>query len=472
MEDSESSSTPQVLRINYQTMAIQDLLKRKFNNNQRERLSELAIKFVNQIDFQDEFVLSYVYEFILDFDIEPTNVDVLRNIATALSARTELAIDVVGMLTEYFEGSKLDAFKMLIDSEIRDNYYVRSIIDQNYADESIQMLENLIAGDCPTLEQANYLVSRGDYRDRYDRDAPLVADTEAVMKSLIACFPDDETHRMSLLQHTIGKGFPEKSKITQLLGENYEHDKTNEPLRAAHFIWSKNQEHYDTALAIAQDGGDDLRYREILDDILARNDESPNLNRSHPDAVLHMIRDIEPEDDDTQQINLGLPKNVNRAAAELAKMGPTNTNAEVANVVRHFWRNINLQTLNQDPFMYVGNSLTTFLSWPADQTMINRNVFYGYSIFSSSNPVVTFARYLEQDTEDSSAEPGKTDRADHRELLNRQRTGSPHQISRPLDPTQLATMVRTRRARLRAPPSRPRQSPRRTYRRSAFEQFG
>lgn len=407
MAQPEDTGTPQLLRLNYQTSAFQDLLKKKFNSSQRDWLRDLATNFVNQIDFQDEFALSYVYQFILDFDIELSNVDVLRDIVNALTERTELAVDVAGMLTDYFEGSKLDAFKTLIESDLRNDYYVRSIIDENYSDEAIQLLENMIAGDCPTEEQASFLVSRGDYLEHYGQDEPPAVDSEAAMKSLISCFPDDEMHRMRLLQYTIGRDFQEKTKISQLLRENYERDKTIEPLRAAYFLWSKKQEHYGTALMIAQDGGDDLRYQEVMDDILARNDESPNLYIAHPDAVLHMIRDVEPEDDDTDQFDLGLPKNISRAAAELAQMGPDSTDAEVANVVRHFWRNINLQNLNQDPFSYVGNSLSTFLNWPVDQTEFDRYSMYGYSYFSSSRPVLSFASYLDQKTEESSGEPEK-----------------------------------------------------------------
>ena len=406
LEASTDSGTPQVLLINYQTTAMQDLLKLKFNGTNRERFKELAIRFVNQIDFQDEFALSYVYQVILDFNIDPTNVDVLRNVVKTLNDRTEIAIDVESMITDYFEGSKLDAFKTLIESELRNDYYVRSIIDENYADEAVQMLENMIAGDCPTLEQATFLVQRGDYLYSYSADEPPVVDTEAAMKSLIACFPDDETHRMSLLQYTIGKEFQESTKISQLLRENYERDKTNEPLRAAYFIWSKRQEHYDVALAVAQDGGDDLRFQEVMDDILARNDESPNINGTHPDAVLHMIRDVEPEEDETDLYDGGLPKNVKRAAADLAAMGSDSTNAQVGNVVRHFWRNINLQNLNQDPFSYIGNALTTFLNWPADQSKLDRYSIYRYVYFpSTTRPVGTFASYLEKDSEDRSDEP-------------------------------------------------------------------
>ena len=405
------TGTPQVLQINYQTTAMQDLLKLKFSNSDRQLFKDLAVQFINQIDFSDEFVISYVYQFVLDFDIEPTNLDVLRETVAALSTRTELAIDVQGMITDYFDGSKLEAFKTLIASELRNDYYVRSIIDENYADEAVQMLENMIAGDCPTEEQATFLVQRGDYLYSYVADEPPVVDTEAAMKGLIECFPENETHRMSLLQFTIGRDFQEKTKVSELLRENYERDKTNEPLRAAYFIWTKRQEHYDTALAVAQDGGDDLRYQEVMDDILARNDESPNINGTHPDAVLHMIRDVEPEEDnDVDPYEERLPKNVKRAAADLAKMGPDNTSAEVANLVRHFWRNINLQNLNQDPFSYVGNALNTFLNWPLDQTKIDGySILYGYSFpsFGRSSPVGSFASYLEQETDDGAGESEK-----------------------------------------------------------------
>lgn len=411
MADTGDTGTPQVLQINYQTTAMQDLLKLKFSNSDRQLFKDLAVQFINQIDFSDEYVISYVYQFILDFDIEPTNLDVLRETVAALSTRTDLAIDVQGMITDYFDGSTLDAFKTLIESELRNDYYVRSIIDENFADEAVQMLENMIAGDCPTEEQATFLVQRGGYLYSYVADEPPVVDTEAAMKGLIACFPENETHRMSLLQFTIGRDFQEKTKVSELLRENYERDKTNEPLRAAYFIWTKRQEHYDTALAVAQDGGDDLRYQEVMDDILARNDESPNINGTHPDAVLHMIREVETEEEnDVDPYEERLPKNVKRAAADLAKMGPDNSSSEVANLVRHFWRNINLQNLNQDPFSYVGNALNTFLNWPADQTKIDGyEILYGYRYvpFISSSTVGSFASYLEQETDDSTGESEK-----------------------------------------------------------------
>ena len=406
----EDTSTPQVLQINYQTSAMQDLFKLKFSNSERQLFKDLALQFVNQIDFQDEFVISYVYQFVLDFDIEPTNLTVLRDVVDALSTRTELAIDVQGMISDYFDGEKLEAFKTLIASELRNDYYVRRVIDENFADEALQMLENMIAGDCPTEDQATFLVQRGDYLYSTAAGEPPEVDTEAAMNSLIACFPENETHRMSLLQYTIGKDFQEKTKVSQLLRENYERDKTNEPLRAAYFIWSKRQEHYVAALEIAQDGGDDLRYQEVMDDILARNDESPNIYGTHPDAVLHMIRDIESEEEVIDPYEERLPKNVKRAAADLAKMSADNTSAEVANLVRHFWRNINLQNLNQDPFSYVGNALNTFLNWPADQTKIDGyEILYGYRYvpFLTSTNVGSFASYLDQEIDESTGESEK-----------------------------------------------------------------
>lgn len=401
------SSTPQLFSINYQTDVFQHLLKRKFNDNQRDWLRELATNFVNDIDFQDQFALNYVYPFILDFDIEPTNLEVLHDIVRAIKGRTELAIDVESMLTSYFNGARLEAFKTLIDSELSNDYYIRSIIEENFTDEALLLLEELITGSCPTEVHARFLVGRGDYLETVGRDTPPAADTETVMRRLIHCFPDDETHRMNLLQYTIGKNLREKTKISLLLRENYERDKTNEPLRAAYYIWSKRQEQYDIALAIAQDGGDDLRYPEVMNDILARNDESPNINGSHPDAVLHMIRDIETTDDAPPLFGPGLPKNVRSAANDLAQMDLDNTNAEVTNAVRHFWRNINLQSLNQDPFAYRSNALTTFLSWPADQDELDRYSIYGYGFISQTNPTVTFARYLEEESEARSKEPEK-----------------------------------------------------------------
>lgn len=367
-----------------------DLIKHDLNGAQRRSLESATLELVKTIDFQDEYVLQSVWQLVALFDAHPDNLEVLVNVYKAIDERLASDWKLDEVLKAYYDGSKQEAFLALLDVEVTGNFVwmVRNLMSTHFQDEILATIQQVIGGECITEEQVAKLedvVSYGLSRFNNDREAYQKLRTDYT-RGLMQCFPEETRYETDLLRSSLYSNDTED--VRKLFTSVYERDKENESIRTAFFFWNKQREFYVDALNIATDGGDDLRNREILEDIIARNEESARSGSMNSDG--YILRSLIPSElRPTNEFNAPpiidrYPKNVARAATKIAELDETVSTAEAAEAVRLFWRNINLQSLDtSSPYSMGGSNTLMFLDWPLDFEESGHVNFYGSGFYSS-----------------------------------------------------------------------------------------
>lgn len=397
-------------RFNYNsTRYVMTLLGMEWNRSERQLLEDSILDIIDSIDFQDEFVIMYVVDMVLVFDAHPSNLPVLLAAIEEVQMNTQFEYGFEDILELYYEDKRQQAFELLLQVEFEERYAYRiaSLLGNNFREEAQAYLLKLLEDDCPTEEDiafftgpmANYLPSISSVAVEAGQEP------DAMTRRLAECFPDNLDYRLQLLQRAIGQG--KNKNIAEHFEAAYNVDITEESIRTAYFLWSKQQEDYITALAIARDGGDDLRKPEVLELIFSKNDASQNKWGPHPDAVLYVIRGSPTTDQLSSPFSGGTPQNLKRNAETIAALDETNTVEEAIDAVRLFWRNITLQNFGDDrPIYYYGDPtdgfINQFLNWPRDPEGAIQDPYMRFYYGSAGGSVVTsLAQYLRiQDQEE------------------------------------------------------------------------
>ena len=322
------------------------------------------------------------------FEAHPKNLDILVKVYEAVDERfaEDWKLDVV--LPAYYEGSRKEAFLTLLEVEPSEFvvWVVEDLIRTRFQDEVLETVQSVIDGDCLTAEQVAKLdnvVSYGLSRFNNDFQAYQRLRTDYT-RGLMQCFPEETRYMTDLLMSSVRSSEIEETR--ELFNEVYESDKNNESIRTAFFFWNKRREFYVDAVNIATDGGPDLRNREILEDIIARNEENSRTGSSEAMILRSLIPDeLRPTNEFTATpIVDRYPKNVARAATKIAELDETATVTDAAEAVRLFWRNINLQSLDtSSPYSMGGSTTLMFLDWPLDFEKAGNVNFYGSGYYSS-----------------------------------------------------------------------------------------
>ena len=383
------------------TPMYQDLIKLDLNGSQRRKLQAATLEFVKTIDFQDDYVTQMVWQLVAIFDAPPENLEVLVEVYKAVDERLGEDWKLDEVLPAYYEGSKQEAFLTLLDVNPGQyvDWIVRELMGTLFHNEIRETVQKVIDGECITEEQVAKLENVISYAfGRYNQDYQAYQELRAdYTRGLMQCFPEETRYRTQLLRMSLRSNDTEE--VRKLFNEIYESDKTNESIRTAFFFWNKQREFYVDALKVATDGGDDLRNREILEDIIARNEETARAGGMNSEAnILWSL--IPSELRPTNEFNAPpiidrYPKNVARAAAKIAELDETTSPSEAAEAVRLFWRNINLQSLDtSSPYSMGGSNTLMFLDWPFDFEESGHVNFYGYGYYSSGNFAFNWSSYL------------------------------------------------------------------------------
>ena len=376
----------------------QELVKLDLNHSQRKRLQSATLDLVKTIDFQDEYVVQLVWELVAIFDAHPDNLEILVTVYEAVNERYSEDWKLEEILPAYYLGSKQDAFLTLLDlnpSE-RITWAIPRILGSLFQDEILATIQQMVDGECVTEEQVAKLQNVIPYGlNQFNNDPQARAKLRIdFTRGLMQCFPDEPSYRIDLLSSTLNSN--DVLKTQELFNEVYELDKTNESIRTAYFFWNKHREFYDEALKVATDGGPDLRNREIMEDIIARNSENIRIGGAEAYLLSRLIpSELRPTNEFTAPpIVDRYPKNVARAATKIVELDATATATDAAEAVRLFWRNINLQSLDTNsPYSIGGSNTLMFLDWPVDFEESGHVSFYGSSYYPQGRVAVNWSTY-------------------------------------------------------------------------------
>lgn len=393
-----------------------ELLKVEWDNRERNEVIQRASDLITSLDFQDPYIMSRLFDLILNFNTIQENLPVLLAMVEESKQQTNFEHDFEGILEDFYADRKQDAYEKLLSldlGELRNfSYFLSNIVVQHFPEQAQQKIRDFLEQDCPDEEELTAIaqIRNSPFGSFMDVNDESWEGNEVILR-LSECDPENMDYRVENLQWALGRG------QTQLIAEQfeltYQLDITNESIRTAYFLWSKKHEDYITALAIATDGGSDLRKPEVLELIFTNNDSSQNIYGTHPDAVLFMVREVDPQESAMALLRGdGTPKNIKRNATRLAELDETNTLEEAADALRLFWRSISLQNLSSDqpayflPMNPMSGFISQFINWPLDQdeSQAMQNMFYGvrfFNPFQSSNVVSSLSSYLRQVDDDT-----------------------------------------------------------------------
>lgn len=376
-----------------------DLVTLNLNASQRNALKEATLEVVQSIDFQEEYITTYVWDLVAVFDAHPDNLDILVKVYETVDERMADDWKLAEVLPAYYAGSTKEAFLTLLEVEPNQyvSYRLRNLISSHFQDEILATVQSVVDGECPNLEQVAKIESYVSYAfNRFGGDnQAYMAIRHDYYRALMQCFPEETNYRTQLLRWALQENNPAETRI--LFNEVYELDPMNETIRTAFFFWNKQREYYVDAIKIATDGGPDLRSQEVIEDIIARNDESWRTGDAEAYILYYVTpSDLRPTPDSSvSQMMDRYPKNITRAATKIAELDETATRTDAAEAVRLFWRNINIQNLDTSSPRYMGGSSTMmFLEWPFESEKINRVNFYGYSSYYLGNFAFSWPAYL------------------------------------------------------------------------------
>ena len=274
------------------TDMLHDLLKVELTQPQRETLVAATREYLVKQDLKDEFAQATVFELLLVPEAHPANLGALYELADQAQRLGQMATDVAGTVKNVLEGTDEEGLLALVDLQRGGRRYFGGISgeDEKYAAARARILDSVRAGD-PTYDAETVrLVYEFEFASRYyGIQLPLetLERSAELLPILVARYPDDHRYSRELVSAHID--LAQWAQAEQALAACYENDPADEMLRGALYYLMINRERYDAALAVATDGGPDLRDTAVADELL---EEVRNARGFDPAASATLFRAI------------------------------------------------------------------------------------------------------------------------------------------------------------------------------------
>ena len=250
-----------------------DLLTVELSAAQRDALVAAAGEYLGKLDLKSEFAQSTVFELLLVPEAHPANRDALYELGAEAQRLAQMAVDVDAILPRILEGTDEEAFLALVELQRAGQRYFGGVSgrDDRYAPVRARILESArqaeVAHDAETvrivyeLEFSNRYYGVQPPREKMERSADL-------LPILVERYPDDQRYLRELVAARLGLARWDEAE--EALTTCYESDPTDEILRAALYYLLTYRDRYEAALALATDGGPDLREQATLDDLFEK----------------------------------------------------------------------------------------------------------------------------------------------------------------------------------------------------------
>ncbi len=360
---------------NQRTMAIdmfelhRDMLHVPLNEELQARVEEATSNLLNKVDMQDEFNRLYALSMIFNFDVDPANLDLFFRIVDDFMSMARSSDVVKSLLQDYYDGDMNSAYNAMLDlytSDSRIQFYTDDAIFKVFKQQYLDSIEQIRAGEIEDLAFANMLLQ---ITPRYGTDDEDVAVSGEKLVSLLEGlrkrFPEDKETLLKLLGGKIATN--DIDDLWRYLRSYYELDKTEESMRMAYYLTTIRNELYGEALAVALDGGPDLRDERIRNAILERNDAARTRDFSDPIGILKAVRGKDLLG--SSIVSSMVPENLQSLVSQLQQVADSDdVNAdEIPLLLRTLWRGSQASALNDSMSSFYGmrNFLPMLLQWPS-----------------------------------------------------------------------------------------------------------
>ena len=249
-------------------LLVRDLLAVELSIEQRTALTQAATAYLATQQLSSPYMLGSLMEFLL-LDIHPGNAEVVYAMAEHLAGRSSTAVDLVAVMKDIHEGTPQRRFEGLL--ELSKAGLWRSGMAYNWAighwfdDERERILSAIERGEAVPPETASLayeltFTSVGPTpREQLMRQAALAPKFAALGEN-------GDRYRLDGINALLSLG--DWSAAEQALRDFYREDPEDEYVRAALYFRFLTEGKFGAALALATDGGPDLRDQTIVDELL------------------------------------------------------------------------------------------------------------------------------------------------------------------------------------------------------------
>ena len=255
-----------------------DLVAKPLNDAQRAALTDAAIAMLAKMDdTTSEFGRMNVAMLLLA-ETHPGNGSVLYALAASWQRRANLPLEnLASTLKDLHEGNPEVGFQALLRLATaglglwRPGLLFggpRESLEARFAGERERFFDRLRGGEAMEAE-----IARVVYDMEFPGFTPPSREQAALLRHMVAAFPDDSRYRDEYVHALLHLG--ELRAAERALEAFVERDKRAEFARPALYFHYLEEERYAAALALATDGGPDLRDPAVIDD-LVRKAQAPN----------------------------------------------------------------------------------------------------------------------------------------------------------------------------------------------------
>ena len=247
---------------------VSEVLSVELSSEQRSATTQAATAYLATQQLSSPYMLGSLMQFLL-LDIHPANAEVVYAMAEHLEGRSSTEVDLVGVMKDIHEGTSQRRFEGLLELSKAELWrpgmaYNRAIGDR-FDDERERILAAVERGEAVPPEAANlaYEMTFRGYgstpREQLRRQA-LLAPKFAALEE------EGDRYRLDTINALLSLG--EGSAAEQALHDFYREKPEDEFLRAALYFRFLGEGRFGAALALATDGGVDLRDQAVVDDLI------------------------------------------------------------------------------------------------------------------------------------------------------------------------------------------------------------
>ena len=256
-----------------------DLLSVELSPEQSQALLAAAAEALDKLELENPFVRNEVVSHLLDNQIIPENRHLAYEIAASIQRRTQFTLDLPSSMKTIHDGTDEEAFAALVERNRAGLWSLSSLgadrfagirgrvlgMDQGAAVEDMDGPMEIAAS--PVDVETARMVLNAEFPVFFDATPfELWRRMADVLPNVVAGYPDDgELHRQLALANLM---LGETRKTAQALASHYRLAPDDGYVRAALYLHYTYNEQYADALALAVDGGPDLRKKKTIGDLL------------------------------------------------------------------------------------------------------------------------------------------------------------------------------------------------------------
>ena len=320
---------------------LRSLLKLKLSERQRRDIASAVTGALSQLDAKNESLSVNLMRSIMITDARRENAGVLYRIADYAHQRWPSSVNLRPLLEALYQDQPEAALEQVI--ELTENmpqfdYYLTSWpgLAEAVAAMRLRLLDQVSAGRriAPKVARKAYEMDRVF---RFGRSAHRKVE---LLESLQDLYPEDDRYRYELIDVWLLSG--RLTRAVQLLTREYRAAPDDQFWRNALFFLMMSQERFEEALAVATDGGPDLRDTRVRDkalrDIVGRGLRSLGTRI----AVIFGYRVFSPASAPSRLGSApGAPRDARQYALQHLREALTSGNHEQGRLaLRGVWRNL------------------------------------------------------------------------------------------------------------------------------------